>query len=533
MQQSNKDWILTNWTPGTSFQALAFAKHTKCESFDSCLNALENALSDISNLNLKKSTNSSVILWARKYKKKAQSLLDTTLVKQYFYLQTRKKLMVSKKYLTMTLKAGQIQNEIAMAEDLVQADNDTLQNVGNIDQRSDNEDSQSAYSDEPDERNFEFKKMFSKLKSEDKWYLSNGKCVDDELFIFGLQCESDHPSRSLIIDPYDSNYTTYNVFSQNELQEIINYQKKSLPTAPDSLKHFLNKYNKKTTAELRFALGKSHTLHADYNKDESFDEDWINSVVYSLVREYEHGNMARCHHEQWYQSHIWSMIESCFDKLENIEAVCGESASLGSKKRMNEGRGIESITKATRLRCGHKCDLIFRQYNIQHSISLEFGASEAKPTVENESGTNFMKEGFYKLPRALKDMLDNLLEEVKFDDRSTKIRTVGFIHSGLSSTLIQLDRPTKYISRISRCNTLVISNSVAQFGSTVLPVVLSTWVCCEMVKEVFEVVSEDNKEVDTNDLGVFDNFLEKVPLPAMPTTSTSTSTERAQKRLKK
>lgn len=100
-------------------------------------------------------------------------------------------------------------------------------------------------------------------------------------------------------------------------------------------------------------------------------------VVFSLVREYENGGMDRYHNEQWYQSHIWSMIESCFDKLENIETVCGESASLGSKKRMNEKRSIESTTKATQLRYGHRCDLIFRQYNIRHSIPLEFGASEA------------------------------------------------------------------------------------------------------------------------------------------------------------
>jgi hypothetical protein len=81
-----------------------------------------------------------------------------------------------------------------------------------------------------------------------------------------------------------------------------------------------------------------------------------------------------------------------------------------------------------------------------------------------------MNEGFYKLPRTLKDMLDSLLKEINFDHRSEAIRTVGFIHSGLSSTLIELDRPTKYISRVSRCKTLVISNFVDQFGPTVLPV---------------------------------------------------------------
>lgn len=80
--------------------------------------------------------------------------------------------------------------------------------------------------------------MFKKLNQDDKWYLSAGKCVDDGLFMLGLQCDSDHSSRSLIIDLYDSNYTTYNVFSQNELKDIINYKKKSLPTGPDLLKLF-------------------------------------------------------------------------------------------------------------------------------------------------------------------------------------------------------------------------------------------------------------------------------------------------------
>ncbi|KAI7889434.1 uncharacterized protein EV154DRAFT_604034 [Mucor mucedo] len=61
---------------------------------------------------------------------------------------------------------------------------------------------------------------------------------------------------------------------------------------------------------------------------------------------------------------------------------------------------------------GHKCDLIFRQFKNQHTDPLEFGASEAKPKIEDESGTNFMNEGFYKLPRILKDMLDSLLKEV-------------------------------------------------------------------------------------------------------------------------
>lgn len=134
-----------------------------------------------------------------------------------------------------------------------------------------------------------------------------------------------------------------------------------------------------------------------------------------------------------------------------------------------------------------------------------------------------MEEGFYKPPRTLKDMFDVLLEEVDFDERSSRLRTVGFFHSGLSSTLIQLDRPTKRISRISRCETLEINSSVSRFGSTVLPVVLSVWTCYEIVTEVFTIICS-NDAVDADDISWFDNCLRRATLPNRPKASTSDET---------
>ncbi|KAI9364719.1 hypothetical protein BD770DRAFT_308449, partial [Pilaira anomala] len=102
----------------------------------------------------------------------------------------------------------------------------------------------------------------------------------------------------------------------------------------------------------------------------------------------------------------------------------------------------------SRLAYGHKCDLAFRQYDNVHNLPLEFGGSETKPKIEEDYNTNFMKDGFIKLPRMLKDLMDASLKAIGYDNRSTVIHTVGILHSGLSCTMVELDRPSTYVSRV-------------------------------------------------------------------------------------
>lgn len=99
-----------------------------------------------------------------------------------------------------------------------------------------------------------------------------------------------------------------------------------------------------------------------------------------------------------------------------------------------------------RLAYGHKCDLVFRQYDNGHNLPLEFGDSEAKPRIEEDYGAKFMEKGFIKLPRMFKDMMDALLKAINYDSRPTKIRTVGVLHPGLSCTMVELGRPATHVS---------------------------------------------------------------------------------------
>ncbi|KAL7310014.1 hypothetical protein PS15m_012255 [Mucor circinelloides] len=236
--------------------------------------------------------------------------------------------------------------------------------------------------------------------------------------------------------------------------------------------------------------------------------------------------MDRHHTEAWYQHHIWSMIETCFDKVKGIEDISGESASLGSKRRMNQNRTPTAIKNMSRLAYGHKCDLVFRQYDNGHNLPLEFGGSEAKPRIEEDYGTNFLEEGFIKLPRMLKDMMDVLLKVIDYDNRSTAIRTIGILHSGLSCAMVELDGPTTYVSRVSRGKKIEISSKIEKFGSTVLPAILSSWVCCEIVKDVLNAVENTPHADKNNDFSWLDTCLENPLLPSMPTTSPSSKTSR-------
>ncbi|KAG1468252.1 hypothetical protein G6F56_003943 [Rhizopus delemar] len=128
-------------------------------------------------------------------------------------------------------------------------------------------------------------------------------------------------------------------------------------------------------------------------------------------------------------------------------------------------------------------------------------------------------------------MVDVLLKEINYDNRSTAIRTVGVLHSGLSCTIVELDRPSTYVSRVSRGKRIEISNKIEKFGSTVLSAILSFWVCCEIVKDVLNIVVNTPRANKNDDFSWLDTCLERSSLPSMPTTSSSNEISRKKQKV--
>ncbi|CAO3702545.1 unnamed protein product [Rhizopus stolonifer] len=502
----------------SDFSGLNFSRELKLQSLQHAKKEFYDAIISLSNRTLKgKKNDKDLILWARQARRKNLDFFSEQQVKTHFYAIHRRSLFYSKKLLHIQDEQAFADEQLAenqktLEETIEEADDDTNE-TDELKEQEDIQQTENLLNLPSDDFRLKFEKSFSKMKAEEKWYLSNGKCVEDELFAFGMQSKEEHPCHSFIIDLNDTNYQKYGVFSDNELQEIESFREKKLPTMPIKLRNYLNKYNVTTTTALRQKLFTSEPLDEDYFQD----MDWIRFTVYSLVREYESKSFQQSHSEEWYKAHVWHFLDTIFASVSEIEVLRGEKASFSSSKRKNKDRSIGAIDPLVPKKVGFKCDMIFRKIACNHDEILEFGATETAKDYDGNEATKRLTEGLIKLPKCLKDMLDNLVTKSRTADG---IETVGFIHSGLQSFLVRADRPTTYITRITRLRSIHISSDISNFGPTVLPSLYSAWIAKEIVKRVLLLLTPP-AATNTADSSWLETYFTPSQPILMPETSTS------------
>ena len=164
---------------------------------------------------------------------------------------------------------------------------------------------------------------FKKLVESKKWILSTGTVVEDKLYSFGKTCFSNHPLQPLILDLNDLDiYVKNEVFTPQEIEEIKTYRNAGMgKELPDDFKKYLNKLNCQNSSEVRDVLNETQEWEKTYNRSKSFDLNWIKHSIYTLLREYEDGSFEVDHNEQWYNVHIWGLIDRCFGNVKGVEVV--------------------------------------------------------------------------------------------------------------------------------------------------------------------------------------------------------------------
>jgi hypothetical protein len=73
----------------------------------------------------------------------------------------------------------------------------------------------------------------------------------------------------------------------------------------------------------------------------------------------------------------------------------------------------------------------------------------------------------------MKDILDKLL--ISNQNESKDLSVFGIQTAGLSITLLAADRPTPYITRITKIKDLSISNDISHFTRSILPLIVLVW----------------------------------------------------------
>ncbi|CAG8618502.1 728_t:CDS:10 [Paraglomus brasilianum] len=312
-----------------------------------------------------------------------------------------------------------------------------------------------------------FKEAYEQMDDTKKWVLSSGKVVEDQLYKFGLKCTHEHLCHSFIIDPDDASLMNEKVFTKSEIEEIRTYRRQALPNMPQDLLAYLVNYKKSNISDLKDLLFCSESWKSAYNRERDFDRDWIRNTVDNLLRLYEAKSLDKDHSEAWLNLHVWSLVDRAFQNVDGIE--------------------VERIGIVLSLRRG---DLIIR------TMSKEFGCGEAGRLFSGNNGTKILRERGLKTPKVMKDQFDDLCAGQTNENTVRKLRTVGFIHAGLSVLLLTLDSPTGYICRISRSNLLRIPSTVSEFGKRVLPVIMLVWKAKKIVCDTIEIMGNDDNNED-------------------------------------
>ncbi|CAO0799357.1 unnamed protein product [Mucor circinelloides] len=141
------------------------------------------------------------------------------------------------------------------------------------------------------------------------------------------------------------------------------------------------------------------------------------------------------------------------------------------------------------LSSGSTAGFFAKDQSQHHDEVEEYGALEAGKAYDENQATKRLEEGYVKLPKCLKDMLDNIL--LKCDDNE-KLQTIGFIHSGLQSYVIWANRPTNHITMIQKSRSYHLSSDILQFETTVLSSIYITWVIKDIVRNTYNIIQESN-----------------------------------------
>ncbi|CAO3612156.1 unnamed protein product [Mucor hiemalis] len=333
--------------------------------------------------------------------------------------------------------------------------------------------------------------LYACIPQYNKWKLSTGKVVDDQMLSLAKDSVYEHPVHSLILDPNDVIWKQY--FTDAELNEIRQFNAPKLPSIPEDFAEYLRSYEQEwaTAKDLYFF---ADSLHHDPVHE--FDKKWARESIVRMSElflesdelELDDFTEADLLHD------VWPFIYRAF-KNKGAKASLGEKTSGAVAFAKNENRGLETREKRPRKAIGAKLDIVFKIAYNEHG-SCEVGKNDV--TIVDDK---YLNDGMLKLPKTLRDMMALLTQ--KNPAKMNSIYTVGFLVMGLGMELVVMDIPIgNHITRLTKTCRLEFSTSIKTSMIDFLPLLESTWKGKQMMNMVYKTLNDrkrKNVELIIND----------------------------------
>ncbi|KAI7858785.1 hypothetical protein BDC45DRAFT_564895 [Circinella umbellata] len=306
------------------------------------------------------------------------------------------------------------------------------------------------------ERNI--KNIFQTLNPNKFWYLEatipepdeKRKSVEERIIKFALDCNYYHPSQHLILDLSDSNWTS--VFTKEERKEIENANCKLLRPLSSALNQQLSElYRKKTAKE---AYNFARQIEHDPEHDPIFA--WLSSSLQNTALLFLKQNKFNIQNylESDKMYHLWNFLNKIFDASKDIVALGSEEkSSSANAAATNQKRKLSAVEPVDNLKMGRRTDTSYIGGGDVELGCLEIGKA-------SDQTKEFM-DGSIKMPIVMRDMLLKLVEESQA--LVNELHTLGYVIMGNKISLLDMDIPGGYVTRIRRTKPKTYPNSSENF----------------------------------------------------------------------
>ncbi|KAL1933711.1 hypothetical protein VTP01DRAFT_7801, partial [Rhizomucor pusillus] len=302
--------------------------------------------------------------------------------------------------------------------------------------------------------------------------------VEQKVIEFALSCNYYHPSQSLILDLDDGNWES--MFIEDELEELRTAGRPMLRPLPQEMQKVLD--DLKGLRQPVDVFNYARQIPLDPINEPL--KVWLSTELQNTARRFlvngtfNIADMSET--DQLYKP--FCFFNSIFEGT-GIKAYGTEKSSRANAAALNSKRRLSAVDEIENRKMGRKVDTVYV------SGSTELGCTEIGAVVDQ---TKAFKDSSIKMPSVLRDML---LMVTYTPELLRECHVLGYSMNGGHVSLLDVDVPYGYITRIRRTDPLEFPDNNENFISKLLPLLELALIGKNIMESTLALVNKTRRPI--------------------------------------